>query len=395
MKNNSRLAKNGKTKILALTGIRSEYDLVWSLLKKLASDPVFDSGVIISGAHMSPLHNYSWRHVAADGFRVAAKIENLIYSNTAAGKAKSTAVLVHDLAQVLSSETPDLLLVTGDREEPIAGALAATYLGIPVVHLCGGDNTCPDMGDVDESVRHAVTKLSHIHLTMAESHSERIRMMGEESWRVFTVGNGGLDRLRLAKKYSAAEMTGLLGPDIRRKYIVLIYHPLSSETQPYANMRTCLDACLEAGCPVFVGSPNSDPGWQEVQRAIDEVSSNPLVHPYRNLERRAFVTLLGGAAALVGNSSLAFHEASYIGLPAVNAGQRQKGRLHGNNVVFCPLEPEALVKAVKRAVFDGKYRSRVSCGTSPYGDGHMAEKALRVLKNLPGREKLLAKRVTY
>jgi GDP/UDP-N,N'-diacetylbacillosamine 2-epimerase (hydrolysing) len=386
--------RRSRRKVLALTGIRSDYDLLYPLLKALDADPAFELGVVVCGAHLTPLHGYSVRQVAADGFRVAARLPNLVPGDTAESRVRSIGALVSKLAPVLAREKPDLLVVLGDREEPLAGALAAGYMGVPVVHLAGGDNTEPGTWDVDEPVRHAISKLSHVHLTMAEEHSRRLRRMGEQPWRVRTVGSGGIDRLKADPGLSRRELASVLGKDAAGDYLVLIYHALSSQEKgAAAEARLCLQRCLATGLPVFIGAPNSDPGGRAVLRAYAALK-HPRARFYRHLERRAFVGLLRHAKALVGNSSLALHEASYLGLPSVNVGERQKGRLAGVNVQFVPATAAALDRALARALRPGPYRRSVRPGRSPYGDGRMAERSLRFLKRLPGRDALLNKRST-
>lgn len=386
----------GKIKAIALTGIRSEYDLLYPLLSRLHRDRRFDLGVVACGAHLTDLHDFSVRQIEADGFRIADKIHNLLRSDSRKAKAQSAANLLQGLSQTLDREKPDLLLVLGDREESVIGALAGTYLGIPVVHLGGGDNTHPQGGNVDEEVRHATTKLSHIHLTMAPQHAERVCRMGEEAWRVFAVGSGGIDRLREERVPSLSELEKSLGPEVRKPYLVLIHHPLSSNLSAAGKeMALALSACSKSGYETFVGSPNSDPGSAAIEAAIRKFSSRRGIHPYKNLPRAAFSALLRNAKCLVGNSSLGLHEAPYLGLPAVNVGERQKGRLAGNNIQWVPAKESAVLAAIRKAVQNPRYRKSIRAGSCPYGDGRMAERSVEILSKLPCKEKLIAKKITY
>ncbi|RMG33519.1 MAG: UDP-N-acetylglucosamine 2-epimerase (hydrolyzing) [Gammaproteobacteria bacterium] len=389
-------ACGGRIRVVALTGIRSEYDLLFPLLLALDADSAFDLGVIASGVHPTPLHGHSLRHIEEDGFRVAAVIENLLYADSRSAKARSAGILLTSLAEVLSREAPDLLLVLGDREEAVVGALAGTYLGVPVVHLAGGDHTHPVGGNVDEEVRHAATKLSHVHLTMAEAHSERVRRLGEEAWRVHTVGSGGIDRLRLFPGLDRAALAEILGEAVRGDYLLVIHHPVSSAIGSAAGeMRLILEAGLATGLPLFVGAPNSDPGAAGILEVIDAYAADPRVQVYRNLPRDAFTALLRHARCLLGNSSLGLHEADYLGLPVVNVGERQRGRSAGPHVQFVDASRAAIEGALERALHDAAYRAGLQAGQSLYGDGHMAERSVEILKSLPVKERLLAKRLTY
>ncbi len=396
MKNDVLLnACGGCIKTLVLTGIRSEYDLLFPLMKALEQDDDFDLGVIVCGAHLSPLHDYSVRAIEKDGFRIVERIENLLFSDTPQSKARSAGILLTSLPSVLEREDPDLLIVLGDREESVIGALAGTYVGVPVVHLAGGDHTHPVGGNVDEEVRHATTKLSHVHLTMAEAHSERVLKLGEESWRVFTVGSGGVDRLRIRPGLSRGALADLLGDDVKGPYFVLIHHPLGCKPRQSGDeVRVILDQCQQLGLPVFVGAPNSDPGSQGVVDAIREYQDRPGIHVYRNLERDVFAGLLKYAACLLGNSSLGLHEAEYLGLPVINVGERQRGRLAGPNVQFVDAAPAPVMAALRRAL-EPAYRDGLQIGKSLYGDGYMAQRSLQILKNLPPKPRLLAKKLTY
>lgn len=389
----------GKLRVLALTAIRSEYDLLYPLLKALHEDPAFDVGVIVAGAHLTKLHRHSVRLIEADGFHIAARIRNLRLgeqANTTAGRVQAAGRLLSELASVLQREKPDLLIYLGDREEPLIAAVAANYLGIPAVHIAGGDNAHPVGGDVDEEARHATTKLSHVHMTMAVAHERRVLRLGEEAWRVQTVGNPGLDRLRCEPPIELDRLCRTVGPAAAEDYLILIYHAVSSGLREAPKeFALCLRQCLDTGLEVFVGAPNSDPGYADLLRVTQRFSRNLRVHPYDNLPRAEFVALLKGAKAIVGNSSLGLLEASFIGVPCVNVGQRQRGRLAGVNVQFVDADAAALQHALNKALFDNNYRARVRRAKSPYGDGYMVERALKFLKNLPPREQLLDKKITY
>lgn len=389
----------GTIRVLALTAIRSEYDLLYPLLRGMEHDPAFEVSLVVAGAHLTSLHRQSVRLIEADGFRIAARIHNVgptRRTNTPSGRVTAAAKLLSGLTPVLQRERPDLLVYLGDREEPLVAAVAANYLGIPGVHIAGGDNTHPAGGDVDEEARHATTKLSHLHLTMAEPHARRVRRLGEESWRVKTVGNPGLDRLRTETPLTLEALRGLAGAGVTRDYLILIYHAVSSQRREApAELALCLRQCLATGLEIFVGGPNSDPGYADLLRVIDAFGRHPRVHPYRNLPRAAFATLLTGARAVVGNSSLGLLETAFVGVPCVNVGERQRGRLAGMNVQFVSADASPLRAALRKALFDRRYRARVRRARSPYGDGHMVERALTFLRRVPSKARLLAKRITY
>ncbi|MFJ8102429.1 UDP-N-acetylglucosamine 2-epimerase [Lysinibacillus sp. NPDC096212] len=385
-----------KIKLLVLTGIRSEYDLLYPLLKEVKNSEDFELGIVVSGAHLTPLHNYSFQQVEKDGFKIVGKIDNLFYSNTASAKAKSTGVLLQSLAEILANFKPDYLVVLGDREEPVIGALAATYMDIPVIHIAGGDHTIPEHGDVDEQIRHATSKLSHIHLVMHEEHKQRLLKMGEEEWRVFVVGNGGIDRIRETKVLAKEELAKAISNNINEDYAVVIYHPLSSEmAEASQNLKLILDTLLELDLKIFIGNPNSDPGYENLLEVIQTYSSNSNVYNYSNLDRELFVNLLRHSKLLIGNSSLGVLEAPYLRLSAINVGERQKGRICGNNIQFIAADSDELRASLEKVLLNSEINNNNKEEQLIYGDGNMAKKTISILRNLPSKEQLLAKKNTY
>jgi len=388
-----------KIKVVALTAIRSEYDLLYPLLKNLNMDSKFDVSIIVAGAHLTELHNYSYKLIEADGFKIVGKIHNFkntICDNKTVGRVQSAGFLLNRIAPILKESNPDLFIYLGDREEALIAAIAANYMGIPSIHIAGGDNAHPVGGDVDEEARHATTKLSHIHLTMAKAHEVRIKKMGEETWRIKTVGNPGLDRLRTEPSIDICKVYRKLGVKNCDQYVVLIYHAVSSGVSVApSEFELCIHEALATGVHVFVGSPNSDPGYIDLIKVINKFSKHPKVHVYSNLPRSEFVALLKNAKAIIGNSSLGILEASFIGLPSVNVGQRQRGRIAGVNVQFVDANSIEVSLALNKALFDAKYRKKVRKAKSPYGDGNMVKRSIAFIKNLPEKGKLLDKIITY
>lgn len=382
-----------KKKILAVTGIRSEYDLMYPLLKKLDNCSEFELFLVVTGAHLTNLHNYSVNHIIDDGFNIVAKIKTPIQQDIPSQRVESCAIFMQQLCRVITELSPDLLLVLGDREEPLITAVAGGYLGVPIVHLAGGDSTLPDGGNVDEQARHATTKLSHIHLTMTESHSDRLLRLGEEAWRIHTVGSGGLDRLRITPNLSRDELRHRTNLSVTRPYVILIHHPLNDNpNQAIREINAARDVIKELNLHLIIGLPNSDPGSSKI---IEHIRTLDGIETYSNLDRLDFVNLLRHSEMLMGNSSLAFHEADFLGLPAINIGQRQKSRDHGGQVIFCDGNIEAVRTAVNTVCFDETFRGKLQPNCGLYGDGYMADKAYRILRSLPDRTQLLAKHLTY
>lgn len=384
-----------KKTILAVTGIRSEYDIMSSVFRAIQAHPDLDLEVAVTGAHLSDAYGHTVDEIRADGFVVADEIESLINGDRASARVKGLAVQLQGLVQTVARKRPDMLLVLGDREESMTTALAGAYMNIPVVHLCGGDRV---VGNVDDQVRHAVTKLAHLHFTTNQESAERVLRLGEQPFRVHNVGNPGLDRLLEVPQLSSDELSRRLGFTIsdEEPILVVIQHVISTEIDDaYQQMKRTLEAVVDLDIKTVMSYPNTDAGGQQMIRAIREFESFPNLYTAKNIPRLEFVNLLRRASCLLGNSSAGIMEAPLLKLPVVNVGNRQKGRLHAENVTFVPHDKDAIIGAVKRAVFDSKYRESVAKCSNPYGDGRSSRRIADILAKTDVDEALLIKDITY
>lgn len=384
-----------KKRILGITGIRSEYDIMSSVFRAIVVHPELDLQLLVTGAHLSRYYGYTVDEIRADGFVIAEEVISLLNDDSEVSRVKGLAIQLQGLVAAVSRIRPDLLLVLGDREEAMATALAGAYINIPVAHIAGGDRV---IGNVDDQIRHAVTKLAHIHFTTNRESKERILKLGEQGFRVFDVGNPGLDRLLKAPTMASSELSQSLGFSIvdDKPLVLVIQHAMSTEvSQAYAQMRTTLEAIQELELPTVLCYPNSDAGSMQIIQAIREYEALPFLHVAANIPRVEFVNLLRRASCLLGNSSAGILEAPLLKLPAVNVGNRQKGRLHAENVQFVTHDKNKIVAAVKRAIFDPEYRATVSVCSNPYGDGHSSDRIAKLLAEIQIDDKLLIKDITY
>ncbi len=394
-----RAARNGmehvRRRIAVVSGIRSEYDILYAVMDAIRSHPELELEVVLTGAHLSSRFGASAEWALRDGFPVAERIESLFDSDTGSGRVRGAAVQLLGLSQSVLRLAPDFLLVCGDREEAITSALVGAYCNVPVAHLAGGDLA---VGNVDDSVRHAVTKLAHLHLTFSEKSAERVRRLGEEEWRVHAVGNPALDRFRSAPPLERRELEKELGCALGAGPLALVVqHAISSESGSGADqLRTTLEAVASIGCRALVGMPNSDAGSRAMLEAIREQAAlYPQLHPIGTLPRDVFVNLLRETSVLVGNSSMGLLEAPFLGLPVVNVGRRQGGREHAQNVLFVPHERGEIAAAIRRCLSDPALRERIERAPQPFGDGRSGPRIAELLARAPERERLLLKRWTY
>ena len=383
-----------KRRVLGITAIRSEYFLQRPILQAIVDHPELELGLVVTGAHLSPLHDYTVKEIEADGFPIVARIENLIYSDRDAARLKGAASQLQVLTHLVDELRPEWLLVPADREESMTLALCGTYLNIATAHYAAGDRV---VGNADDMIRHAVSRLSHLLLTTHEQARERLIKAGEQSWRIHNVGHAGIDRIRSAPQLTSAELAKALGVDeIQDRYVVVVQHPLTSEIGDAGRqMRETMAAARALKLQLFVSYPNSDPGSNQIIQVIEEHRANPGVHVFRNIPDREFVNLLRGATVLLGNSSLGLLEAPYLKLPVVNVGRRQSERHHASNAFFVAADREAIVRQVRAIIDDEETRRTISTCENPFGDGHTGEQVAKLLASTSIDSTLLNKDLSY
>jgi UDP-hydrolysing UDP-N-acetyl-D-glucosamine 2-epimerase len=340
--------------------------------------------------HFARQFGSSIDEIASDGFCIAERIDMLLASDTPEAVAKSIGLGVLGFAQAFARNRPDILVGLGDRFELFAAVQAALPFNIPVAHISGGETT---EGAIDESIRHAITKLSHLHFVAAEPYARRVVQMGEEPWRVHVTGDPGLDNFATMNFLGKPELQERIGMSLSPKPLLITFHPITLERNSNGkHINELLAALKRAAHPAVFTYPNADAGSGVIIEAIESyVDSNPNARVVRNLGRLAYCSLMKQAIAMVGNSSSGLVEAASFELPVVNIGTRQRGRLSGANVINCECESEAISDAIHLAASE-KFRLSVRGIRNLYGDGHASERILEVLRNIPLDQKLIMKR---
>jgi GDP/UDP-N,N'-diacetylbacillosamine 2-epimerase (hydrolysing) len=382
-------------KVLAVTGIRSEYDILQPVLKAMSQRNDFDVMLVVAGAHLSATFGETVCEIEKDGFSIVDRLESLLDSNHKSSRVKGLGIALMGLVQTVERVKPDLLLVVGDREEAMMTALVGAYCDIAVAHIAGGDRV---VGNVDDQIRHAVSRLAHIHYVTNSESAQRIERMGEQLFRIVTVGTPGIDRLISEPKLSMAQINQALDIHLPEQapFLVVLQHVISSEAeQGYWQMQQTLEAVRELALPTVVIYPNSDAGGREMIRCIEDYAEQGFFVALKNIPRLPFVNLLRHTACLVGNSSAGIMEAPALHLPVINIGNRQQGRHHANNVQFVSHDVSAIVSAINRAVFDADYRHAVTQGETPYGDGQAAQRIVAHLQSIQLNADWLIKDITY
>ncbi len=387
-----------KRKIIAVSGARSDYDLLYSVYNKLDKDPEIEFKIVITGPNLSDNYGYTAGNIEEDGFQIAGKIFNLVDSSQKIGRIISIGLQIPSLANLLHQEKPDIVIVAGDREESITVTMSCAYLDIPVAHFFGGD--IAKDGNIDNSVRYAASKFAHIHFPTLEEHKKTLLKLGEDDWRIHVIGNPALDRIKEIPLLSKDKIFSNLNVKAKQisNYSVLIQHPIITQVEQQSNhIKITLEALLNADGHCFINFPNSDAGSHEIIKAYRYYAEN---HPekftlFQNINRVDYINLLRSADFLIGNSSSGIVEVATLGLAAINVGERQKGRLHGDNVIFVDNNIEEILNAIDRVRNDHDFRSKVKLKINPYGDGSSADKAVAVLKKIDLNSDLIYKNITY
>jgi UDP-hydrolysing UDP-N-acetyl-D-glucosamine 2-epimerase len=375
-------------RICVVTGTRAEYGLLRPVMRALEEETGFELQVVVTGSHLSPEFGMTVTGVEQDGFVVHDRVEMLLSADTPSGITKSMGLATIGFADTLRRLEPDLLLVLGDRYEILAVVQAALVARVPVVHLSGGDVT---EGAIDDAIRHAITKMSHLHLVTNEDAARRVRQMGEDPQRVIVAGNTGLDDLLRFEPLEVQELEAALGLRLRPRNVLVTYHPVTLADEPPAVAGGELVAALEElgdEVGVVITLPNADTAGRvliDLFRDLAGRRDNVVAHESLGQER--YWSCLRTFDAVVGNSSSGLIEAPAAGRPAVDIGARQQGRLRSASTIHCSPRRAEIRAAIDRALDSGGMSVE-----SPYGDGHATERVLEALRGLDDPRTLLEKR---
>jgi len=340
--------------------------------------------------HLSTEFGLTVRQIESDGFRVHERIEMLLSSDSPEGVAKSVGLGVLGFAQAYARFQPDILLVLGDRFEMFAAVAAALPFRIPTAHLHGGEST---EGQIDEPIRHSITKMSHLHFVSNDVYARRLMQMGEAPWRIVVSGAPSLDNLSCFRALSSEELEERHGFDLSVAPLLVTYHPVTLEHDqtPY-QIGELFAALDEVGMNVVFTYPNADTSGRSIVSLIrDYCSSHPRARVAVNLGPDAYFSLMRCAAAMVGNSSSGLIEAPSFALPVVNIGNRQRGRLRAGNVIDVGYGRHEIAQAIRRATAPA-FRQGIEGLVNPYGDGQATDRIVTRLKEVAIDEELLLKR---
>jgi GDP/UDP-N,N'-diacetylbacillosamine 2-epimerase (hydrolysing) len=381
-------------KIAVLTGTRAEYGILHPVLKAIKAQQDLKLQLVVTGMHLSHQFGYTVSEIIKDGFKISSRVAMTATDDNLSAMSKSIGQGVIGMTQTWEQLEPDVILILGDRIEPLAAAISGAYMNIPVAHIHGGDSST---GGLDEYARHAITKLAHIHFPATNQSAARIIQMGEDEWRVHMVGSPALDAILHEPLVPPQIIAKRLDIDLLKPLVLVVQHPVTTEpNQSSEQMTETMEAVVKIGHPAIVFYPNSDAGGRAIIDVINNyIKKFPFIKTIPSLPRREYLSLLKAASALVGNSSSAIIDAPSLGIPAVSVGIRQEGRERGYNVIDVGYRREEIVKAIKKTLTDSEFIREVKKCKSPYGDGKASIRIVEILKGTEKTPSLLQKKITY
>lgn len=378
-----------RRKIAVVTSSRADYAHVRWLLHELNRNPEIELQVIALGPHFSPLFGHTGHEVSCRSENVKVEhIECLLDSDTDVGMAKTIGMATLGCADVLARLRPDILVLIADRYEMLAPAAAALPLRIPIAHIEGGEIT---VGAIDDAVRNALTKMSHLHFACTRKAASRILQMGEDPWRITFSGSLSLDALRRERLMSASQLQKQIGFVVDGATVVCVFHPVTMLGCTIEEAEEVFAALERVPNQIVFLYPNADAGSRELIRRTEALAARHAnARVLVNLDHLTYLSLLKHSGVLVGNSSSGIIEATSLGVPVVNIGIRQLGREHAANVIDVPAERHAIEAGMKKAL-SAKLRKSILRLTNPYGEGQAAQVISKVLASVPLGQKLLFK----
>jgi GDP/UDP-N,N'-diacetylbacillosamine 2-epimerase (hydrolysing) len=378
-----------KKKIVYITGTRAEYGVMRDLLREMNHHPSFDLSLIVTGMHTSETYGNTVSEILQDNIPILASLDHNPVS-TLADMARTLGDLIIRITDVLEKNTPDIVLVTGDRNEALAGAIAGMHLNTLVAHISGGDTTTG--GHIDEITRHVISKYAHIHFPASPAAANILEQMGEDPGRIFVVGNPGVPtkyQLDLIRKVAFGSKYGL---DLALPVLIVLQHPCSNGAEDAGRqMRETMEAIKDLDLQTIVIYPNNDAGSSEIIEVIEQYRMHPRIQIHQNLPRDDFLVLMAVAGVIVGNSSAGLIETPAFSLPAVNIGIRQGGRERSENVLDVPHERQPIKEAIIKALYDKDFREITTHCQSPYAKENAEQRIIEILTSLKISESLLRK----
>ncbi len=370
-----------KRKICVVTGTRAEYGLLYWLMKEIEDDKELELQLIVTGMHLSPEFGLTYKEIEKN-FKIDKKIEMLLSSDTSVGISKSMGLAQISFAEAYDELQPDVLVVLGDRYEIFSAVSAAMIARIPISHLHGGETT---EGAFDESIRHSITKMSHLHFTATDEYKNRVIQLGEHPEKVFNVGGLGIDNIKKLELLSKGEFENSIDFKLNKKNIIVTFHPVTLEestaSEQFQTLLNVINELKETN--IIFTKANSDTDGRVINSMIDEyVKNNPMKSiAFTSLGQLRYLSALQYVDAMIGNSSSGLIEAPSFKIGTINIGDRQKGRIMADSVIDCDSDMKSIKNAFKK-LYSNEFKTVLSDVSNPYGDGGASKKIKDVIKKV-------------
>jgi UDP-N-acetylglucosamine 2-epimerase (non-hydrolysing)/GDP/UDP-N,N'-diacetylbacillosamine 2-epimerase (hydrolysing) len=377
-------------KIAVVTGTRAEYGLSRTIFEAIRDHPRLTLDVIVTGMHLMEEYGSSAGLIQENGFEISYSTDVVQKGDTGYDMSVALGENIIDIALALKKIRPDIFLTLTDLGHTLAGAIAASHMNIPVAHVHGGDIS----GSIDESIRHATTKFSHIHFPASPRSAERIRKMGEEPWRIFMVGAPGVDEIRKCRLIEKDILFRKYGLGLGEEFLLLVQHPVTTEENVRKQIRETISAVKTLGRRTIIIYPNADAGGRAIIEEYEALKNDDVFSMYKTVPRIDYLSLLKYTGCLIGNSSSGIIEAPYFQTPVVNIGTRQRNREKAGNVIDVSHNKNEIVTAAERAL-SSKFIASLKDIQSPYGEGYAGERIASVLAEIKINQELLNKILDY
>ncbi len=368
-------------KICVITGTRAEYGLLRWVMQGIQDDPELTLQIIATGMHLSPEFGLTYQTIEQDGFQIDRKVEMLTSSDTPVGIAKSMGLGLIGFADALNELKPSLILVLGDRFEIFSAVSAALVARIPVAHLHGGEAT---EGLIDEAIRHAITKMSHLHFVAAEAYRQRVIQLGEQPDRVFLVGGLGIDNIKRLQLLDRDALEASLDFKLGRKNLLITFHPVTLETATAADQMAELLAALAdlQDTHLIFTLPNADTDGRALIKMVEQfVAQHPNARAYTSLGQLRYLSCVAHVDGTVGNSSSGLAEVPSFKKGAINIGDRQRGRLQAASIINCEPNRDSIAAALGK-LYSTDFQEGLSRVLNPYGEGGASTAIISEIKSV-------------
>ena len=381
-----------KKTICVVTGSRAEYGILRPIINRIKKGKDFNLQLVVSGSHLSKKFGSTYKDIVREGYKITKKVDLKLVGDTERGICRSIGLGVNGFAKAFNKLKPDLVILLGDRFEILACAIAAHVLRIPIAHIHGGERT---EGAIDDAFRHAITKMSLLHFTAAEEYRQRVIQLGEQPGRVFNVGALGVDNIRMCKLIDKSALAEDIGFNFAKINVLVTFHPVTLESHSaktqFKELLKAIDSFNDIS--IIFTKPNADADNNVIRELTDAyVKENGFkAVAFENMGTLRYLSTLRVVNAVVGNSSSGIIEAPSFGIPTINIGDRQKGRLMAKSTINCAPRAKEIRNAIKKA-FSPKFVKFCKTASNPYGNGNAAEKIYMVIKdniyNLPSVKKV-------